>query len=123
MSDEQSGRVDGAMVDGYTTLLVEPSRPPSRGGNTSAMHSHRLTIAGVAYSFLARGAKKWVFKGDSVSFDWHWDASRCYRNIQPATLVTQDRSGSEIVRGDRRSKPKLRTAISRMPASGREQRG
>jgi hypothetical protein len=111
-----------AAWEAYTTILLEPSRPPSRGGNTSALHQHRLTNDGQVFSFRARGARTWVFKNDLVSSDWDWDATMQYRNIIPETLMTFDKSGVEVKRADRRAKPKLRTAVTRMRASRSEQR-
>jgi|ERR1043165_3752101 hypothetical protein len=118
---EMSGRVENAIVAEYGAFLIEQYRPPSRGGNTSAMHQHSLLIDGQRYTFLARGAKKWVYKADRVTFDWRLAKDK-YRNIDVATLKTTDKNGVPVVRGDRRSKQTWRTAPPRMPASRREQR-
>lgn len=112
---------ENAVVQSYGAYPKDKSRPPSRGGNTGAWHQHVLTIDGETYSFLARGARKWVFASDRVSFEWDWDESRRYRNIVPASLTTVDRHGRSVRRGDRTSKP-WRTAEARLPASRREQR-
>lgn len=48
--------IEGKFSD-YRTYLKEPSRPPSRGGNTSALHAHVLVISGTEYSFLALGSR------------------------------------------------------------------
>lgn len=116
------GRVERAVVEDYKAILKEPSRPPSKGGNTSAIHQHRLRIDGETYSFLARGARRWVFSGDVVSFDWKFDSTGTYRNVQVETFETTDKIGQSVERGDRRMKKQWRTATPRMPASRREQR-
>jgi hypothetical protein len=110
-------RVDNATVEDYRTDLREEYRPPSRGGNTSALHAHYLTIAGVGYSFLALGSCRWVYKGDTVSFEYELKGQ--YRNIKRDTIRTLDSKGCEVVRGNRGFKPKLRTAPARLPGSKR----
>lgn len=112
-------RVEAAIVEHYGTYLKDKYRPPSKGGNTGAWHQHVMTIGKEKYSFLARGARKWVFATDRVSFDWEWDESRQYRNVKPETVVTSDKNGAPITRGDRSWKP-WRTAEARMPVSRRE---
>jgi hypothetical protein len=114
-------RVENATVESYSAFLVEHSRPPSKGGNTGALHRHSMTIDGKSYSFLALGAKKWVFAGDTVSFSFK-TTDGGYRNVLKPSLVTKDKNGAPVVRGDRGSKPTLRTAPARLPASRREQR-
>lgn len=101
-------------------FLREPSRPPSRGGNTGALHSHVLRVDGEDYSFLARGSQQWVHKSDTVSFDYVIQGR--YRNILPATLMAIDRHGRRVARGNRTVKPQLRTVAARLPASRRERR-
>jgi len=107
-------------IEAYRTYLKEPYRPPSKGGNTRALHSHVLVIDGQNYSFLALGSQRWVFKSDTVSFTF--EASNGYNNIATETLTTLAPNGQSIVRGNREYKAKLRTAVSRMPGSRREQR-
>jgi len=114
-------RIERATVDEYKAYLQEPSRPPSRGGNTRAWHSHVLIIGDVRYSFLALGTKKWVFASDVTSFDWEWDETKRYRNIVRDSIQVWDRYGQAVVRGERGVKER-RTAQARMPASRREQR-
>jgi hypothetical protein len=114
-------RVENAVVEKYGAYLKDKYRPPSQGGNTRAWHQHVLTIEGRTYSFLALGARKWVYSGDVLSFDWEWDESQRYRNILADTIKTRDKYGNVIVRGERSSKP-WRTATTRLPASRREQR-
>lgn len=115
------GRIAPRPVESYSTALIEPNRPPSKGGNTRALHSHRLTIDGVSYSFLALGKRKWVFEGDTVSFDFIVTPDG-YRNILKHSLRAFDRNGKAVKRGDRGSKAKLRTAPARLPGSRREWR-
>lgn len=105
-------RIENATVESYTSVLKDKSRPPSRGGNTRAMHRHALTIGGQVFSCLAPWAGKLVYKGETVSFDWDWDASQTYRNIALPTLVAHNAAGEAIVRGDRGSKT-WRTAETR----------
>ena len=114
-------RIDRTRIEEYGAYLAEPGRPPSRGGNTKAWHSHVLTIKGERYSFRALGSKKWVFVGDTVAFEWQWDATEKYRNIDSSTIETWDKNGNPVTRGVRGTK-KWRTAEARMPASRREQR-
>jgi hypothetical protein len=77
-----------------------------------------LYIEGEKYSFLALGSQQWVFKSDLVSFEYEIKGS--YKNIINGTLVTIDKSGNEVVRGNRGYKRQLRTADTRMPVSRRE---
>lgn len=114
-------KVGPVEVNSYRAFLVEPSRPPSKGGNTRAWHQHSFEIDGERYSFLALGAKRWVFTNDTVEFEWHWDESGLYRNIDPATVRTMNARGETVVRGERGTK-KWRSAPARMPGSRREQR-
>jgi len=102
----------------YRTYLKEPSRPPSRGGNTSALHAHVLVIGGNEYSFLALGSQQWVYKSDRVSF--RFERKGRYLNVIKESLRTTDRSGAEVSRGNRGFKAQLRTVQSRPPASRRE---
>lgn len=91
-------------VTNYRAILMEPSRPPSRDGNTRAWHQHAFEIDGERYSFLALGAKKWIFAKDTVEFEWNWDETGQYRNIDPDTIRTIDHRGKAVVRGERGSK-------------------
>lgn len=114
-------QVEKKQVAFYGAYLKENHRPPSRGGNTKAWHQHVLTIDGEKYSFLALGQRKWVFKDDTMSFEWEWDKSNSYRNIISETVRVWNKDGEEIVRGHRGSKV-WRTAITRAPVSRREWR-
>lgn len=108
--------VERSPIDDYKAGLREPSRPPSKGGNTAALHGHNIKIGDVWYSFLALGAQKWVFASDTVTFDWAWDTSGKYRNIVRETVRVWEKNGIPVVRGNRESKPKLRTVQTRLPA-------
>ncbi len=99
----------GVTPDEYTSILFEHSRPPSRGGNTSALHLHRMKIDGEWYTFFSRGSKKLVFKNDTVSFRYILTPEG-YRNVIKHTIVTHDAKGARQYRGDRRYKKTLRTA-------------
>lgn len=113
-------KVEDKKINAYQKYLQENSRPPSRGGNTKALHSHVLEIDGEKYSFLALGSQQWVFKSDTVSFEY--EIKDGYKNIDKETILTIDRHGHLIVRGNRSFKSQLRTATTRLPGSRREQR-
>jgi hypothetical protein len=112
-------RVENATIEDYRTLLLEPSRSPSRGGNGPAWHSHRITINGDHYSWRGLGFRQWIYKSDTVSFEWEWDASHKYRNIDPDSIVVTDKNGKAITRGERGTKA-WRSATQRAPVSRRE---
>lgn len=114
-------RVENARVEDYKTYLQEPGRPPSKGGNTPAWHGHVIVVDGERYSFRALGTKKWIYVDDTVSFDWEWDQSGKYRDIDPKSIAVRDKRGAPVTRGERGTKT-WRTAPARMPASRREQR-
>lgn len=118
---KQMEKVGPAPVENYRVFLVDQYRPPSKGGNTRAWHQHSFEIGDARYSFLALGAKKWVFARDTVEFEWEWDETSKYRNVVSETLRTCDHNGRPVVRGERGGK-KWRAAPPRMPASRREQR-
>lgn len=120
-SEDAGGRLENVRPNSYDAYLSEPGRPPSKGGNTGAWHAHVLVIEGMKYSFLALGTRKWVFVGDTVSFEWKWDDTRKYRNIVRDSIRVIDKLGKPTIRGLRGDKPR-RTAQSRMPVSRREMR-
>lgn len=122
MDKKESGisRIENAHVESYKTFLVEKYRSPSKGGNSSALHSHVLTIDGDSYSFLAVGSKKWVYSNDKVSFDYELKGK--YRNIIKNSISVVDKNGNPQTRGDRRFKSKLRSSTQRTPVSRREDR-
>lgn len=111
--------VEGAKLDDYKAFLCEYYRPPSKGGNTRALHAHVLYIGGERYSFFALGAKKWVFASDTTSFKYRVTEAG-HRNVLRDTLVTRDKAGLPVVRGHRGHKSVLRTAPTRLPGSRRE---
>jgi len=123
MANDQNARfhISDAHVEGYRAVLKDKYRPPSKGGNTRAWHQHSFSIGDERFSFLALGARKWIYQGDSVSFDWQWDQSKTYRNVDPDTVMVRDKSGAPIVRGERGGK-KWRTATTRLPARRSEWR-
>jgi hypothetical protein len=112
--------ISGKTIESYRVVLREKYRPPSRGGNTRALHAHVLRVENEEYSFLALGSQQWVHKGDLVSFQF--EVKNGYKNILKDTLVTIDSGGRPVVRGNRGFKKRLRTADARLPASRREQR-
>lgn len=108
-------RVEKAQVEHYGVYLKDKSRPPSRGGNKRAWHQHVLTIGGERFSFLAAWSGKFVYRGETVSFEWEWDEDRRYRNIDVTSVVAHKQSGEDVARGERGSKT-WRTADTRLPA-------
>jgi len=112
--------IKNVQFEKYEKFLKENSRPPSRGGNTNALHSHVLTIDGEKYSFLSPGSQQWAFKSDSISFEY--EINDGYKNIIKETFSVKTKAGQSIARGNHSFKSKLRTANSRLPASKREQR-
>ena len=113
-------KIENKKITSYTFRLLENYRPPSKGGNTSALHQHFIEVENEKYSFRALGSQQWIFKSDSVSFEY--EINDGYKNIIVESITTIDKNGMVIVRGNRDFKPTLRTAQTRMPASTREQR-
>src|ERR1043165_9507749 len=114
-AEGKSLRVERAEVEHYGVYLKGKSRPPSRGGNSRAWHQHVLMIGGKRYSFLATWSGKFVYKGETVSFDWDWDKDQRYRNVDVASVVAWKPNGEQFWRGERSSKT-WRTAYNRLPA-------
>ena len=112
-------RVENATIESYETYLKDRHRPPSRG---RAWHSHVIKIDEQIFSFLGLGFRKWAYKTDTISFEWQWESSQRWRNIDPDTFEARDKNGVEVERGHRGSKPR-RTATTRAPVSRREWRG
>lgn len=100
-----------ANVESYVTYLKEPYRPPSRGGNTKALHAHCLTVNGETFSFLALGAKKFVYKGELISFKYQ--IVNNYKNIIKETISSKDKKGVKHFSGNRDYKLTLRTSHKR----------
>lgn len=111
-------KIENKKITSYGKFLEEPSRPPSKGGNTKALHSHVLEIGSEKYRFFAFGSQQWVFKTDTVSFEY--EEKQGYKNIFKETVETVDRNGQLVVRGNRVSK-KLRSSVTRMPRNRKEQ--
>lgn len=105
-------------ISEYGVKLLEKSRPPSKGGNTKALHLHYLKIDGENYSFRTFGSAQWVYKSDTVSFQYEINGN--YKNIIASTLTTIDKNGQPVVRGLRGFSKRLRTADTRLPGSRRE---
>lgn len=112
-------RIERAAIQHYGIYLKDKYRPPSRGGNTRAWHQHVLTIDGERYSFLATWAGKFVYKNETVSFDWEWDATHRYRNVDVASVIAWNANGLQVLRGQRGGKV-WRIATARLPARRRE---
>jgi hypothetical protein len=108
-------RMEKAAVQDYGAYLKDKSRPPSRGGNRRGWHQHVITIDGERYSFLAPWSGKFVYKDETVSFEWEWDETGKYRNVDPLSVVAWGPDGNAKRRGERGNKP-WRTADTRLPA-------
>ena len=129
-TDDKRGRIEWSEFEAYTTVLREPSRPPSQGGNTSALHSHRIVVDGRGYTFLARGSRKWAHKGDQVRFSYVVRDGR-YRNILTDSFETVDKAGrlSEAIAaasppcGPRRHGPQGRDEIDAIERENLGHRG
>jgi len=108
-------------VENYRADLYEPYRPPSKGGNKTALHIHKFTIDGEKYSFFGRGRNRFIFQNDTASFDYVV-TDEGYRNVLQSSIITKDVKGKIVRRGQRGWKAQLRTAQTRPPASRREMR-
>jgi hypothetical protein len=105
-------RIDGAQAFDYKAFLHEPGKAQGRGGNTTALHRHVLTIDGTDYGFFARGAQKWAFKGDTVSFAFAPvdKGGKTSFEVDAASFETTDAKGQPVRRGNRVAKPVARAA-------------
>lgn len=115
-----SFKVENRHFQDYRVYLFEKSRPPSRGGNTKALHTHVLTIDGERYSFFSLGSQQWAYKSDLLSFEY--EITDGFKNILKETFVTVTKAGAAAVRGNRGFKAQLRSSDARLPGSRREQR-
>lgn len=95
--------VENVQIEKYVTLFKYKYCPLVPNEYTGLWYQHRLIIDNEVYSFLALGAQRWVFKQDTVSFEWDWDKTGKYRNIKATTLQTSNKNGKEIVRGTRKA--------------------
>jgi hypothetical protein len=107
-------RIEKSGFNAYNAYLAEPSRPPSQGGNTRALHRHVIIIGGDKYSFFAPWSGKFAHKGELISFDWDWDRTGTFRNIDTGSFEAFTRDGVRQVRGDRGDKNR-RSASARPP--------
>jgi hypothetical protein len=53
-----SDRIENAYIEGYITILTEPHRPPSRGGNTNGLSLVAVANLAVASAIGSRAAPK-----------------------------------------------------------------
>jgi hypothetical protein len=114
-------RLEDVKVDDYGAKLQEAYRPPSKGGNTTALHRHSFTVDGEWYSFFGRGSKRFIFKEDLATFDYVMTDDG-YRNVIRSSIITKNAKGKIVPRGIPGDKKKLRTAPARAPGSRREMR-
>lgn len=120
-STQDVRRLENVTVDDYNATLFEHTRPPSKGGNASALHVHSFKVDGQKYSFFGRGKNRRIFKRDTASFDYVV-TEEGYHNVLQHTIRTRDEKGRIKARGDRRWKPQLRSSPTRLPGSRREAR-
>jgi hypothetical protein len=92
-----------AGVDGYR---ASPSLVGNSTRSKAPIHWHTMTVNGREFAFEAISGKRWAFKTDSGRFAWVKRDGR--RHVLPGTLVTKDKGGKPVVRGDRRSRPPMR---------------
>lgn len=111
--------ISGAKAENYAVRLVEFARPPSKGGNGSALHSHSFDVAGERYYFYALGRGQWVYKTDLVSFTYYIDTNGL-RKVRKQTLRTVDGKGKAVKRGNRGFKNQLRTSPGKVPGRRRD---
>jgi hypothetical protein len=107
--EEDDFIIEDAIVDRYSVYLKEPYRPPSKGGNTTALHCHVIVVKGEEYTFLARGSKKWVYANETVTFAYRIKDGK-YKNIVKESLFSCNSKGEVFTRGDRSYKKTLRTS-------------
>jgi hypothetical protein len=121
MNEDKTLKTKDQEVQDYYTELKEYYRSPSKGGNTKAQHLHTIIIDNERYTFYALGSKKFVYKGETVSFEYILKDGK-YRNVNKQTIKSKDKNGNEHIRGNRGYKSVLRSESQRMPGSRREQR-
>lgn len=91
-------KIERSGFHAYNTYLEEPSRP---GGNETALHRHVIIIGGDKYSFFAHWSGKFAHKGELISFDWDWDRTGEFRNIDKPSFKAFTKDGRVEIRGDR----------------------
>ncbi len=104
-------------IDEYEVKLKEPYYRPNNGDKKMAIYHHIVTVKGVKYRFQAVGSQKWIYKRDTVSFEYFVSGDE--NHIMSDTIVTKDKDGYDVCRGKRVRKKQLRTAYSRIPANPR----
>ena len=93
-------RVEKSGFHAYNTYLEEP---PRDAGNETALHRH-VIIGGDKYSFFAHWSGKFAHKGERISFDWDWDRTGEFRNIDKSSFEAFTKEGAVQIRGDRTDK-------------------
>ncbi len=121
MNEDKPLRIKDREIQGYYTKLTECYRSPSRGGNTKAQYLHTIIIDNERYTFYALGSQKFVYKGETVTFEYVLKDEK-YRNVIKHTIKSRDKKGNEHIRGNRGYKAVLRSTTQRLPSSKREQR-
>jgi hypothetical protein len=109
-------RIEKSGFHAYNTYLEEPPRPD---GNETALHRHVIIIGGDKYSFFAHWSGKFAHKGERISFDWDWDKTGTFRNIDKPSFEAFTRDGHREIRGDRSDK--VRRIASARPSGRRSQ--
>ena len=101
--------LENVKITDYTTRAVE-RRKGGSGDSAKILHSHTFRVKGVPYTFLAKGHTQWIFKTDTVTFEYYEKEvnGRIYKNLVKSSLITVDKTGEEVVRGDRSFKKVLR---------------
>jgi hypothetical protein len=83
--------LERAVVSSYETMDLY--------GSPAALH--KLVIAGQTYHLVSPTRRKWVFKGDTINFDYEWDEGSKKRHILGQSVTAYDRSGAPVTRGSR----------------------
>ena len=109
-------RIEKSGFHAYSTYLEEP---PRADGNETALHRHVIIIGGDKYSFFAHWSGKFAHKGELISFDWDWDKTGTFRNIDKPSFEAFTRDGQREIRGDRSDK--IRSIASARPSGRRSQ--
>ena len=63
-----------------------------------------IIIGGDKYSFFAHWSGKFAHKGELISFDWDWDRTGEFRNIDKPSFEAFTKDGRIEIRGDRSDK-------------------
>ena len=96
-------------ITDYRTRAME-RRKGGSGDSAKILHSHSFMVDGIEYTFLAKGHTQWIFKTDTVTFEYYTNEvkGRVYNNLVKSSLVTKDKNGETVIRGDRSYKRILR---------------